>query len=72
MSEIGFISTGDAAEDEKLARDFILHDERINAGCCPNGCGGMVEVDRWNAECPKCHFGLYQAGGLNFPKVNRQ
>ena len=70
MAEFGFVSTGDAEKDEKLARDFLAHDGRIKAGCCPNGCGGMFEVDRWNAECLKCHFGYFSASGLDFPKVS--
>ena len=71
MSEFGMISTGDAAKDAHEMERFIERDRLIRAGMCPNGCGGMVEVDEHNAECVTCGFGYYSSGGLKFEVANR-
>ena len=71
MSRIAIVSSGDPEKDQRDIENFQRGNDRIEQGLCPNGCGGMVEIDSHNAECPRCHFGLYQAGGLNFPKQGR-
>lgn len=63
---IAIISSGDPEKDQRDIASFVHGDDLICAGMCPNGCGGMIEVDAWNAECPKCGFGLFQSGGLKF------
>ncbi len=69
MNQHAIVSSGDAEKDRQLLARFAQNNERIQAGCCPNGCGGMVEVDTHNAECPKCGFGYFSSGGLNFKNI---
>lgn len=56
MSEIAFVSTGDAAEDENLAERYRLHESRMQENICPNGCGPMNWIDAHNRDCQKCGF----------------
>lgn len=60
------VSTGDPEEDQRQIAAFTVHDERIQRGMCPNGCGGMRQVDDHNAECLRCGFGYYSNGRLSF------
>ena len=53
---IAFVSTGDAAKDDAIAEEFILHEKRLIEGICPNGCGPMVNSDAHNRDCPVCKF----------------
>jgi hypothetical protein len=57
-SSIAFVSTGDPAEDQKLAEDLDLRDRRIAEGMCVNGCGPMnrTDADGYSAQCPVCYF----------------
>lgn len=66
MSEYVMVSTGNPDKDREALERFALHDARIKAGNCPNGCGGMVELDAYNAECPRCGFAFFSASGLDF------
>lgn len=66
MSDVAIVSSDDPEKDAEDLRKFAIGDERIKSGNCPNGCGGMIEVDSHNAECPKCHFAYFSAGGINF------
>lgn len=54
--EIAFISTGNAAEDDEVARRLRLHSERMAENYCPNGCVRMVWDDPHNRHCPVCGF----------------
>lgn len=63
---VGIVSSGDAAKDQEEIARFLVADDRIERGLCPNGCGGMIEEDSHNASCPACGFALYQHGGLRF------
>jgi hypothetical protein len=54
--EIAFPSTGDAAEDQKIADNFHLHSARMAENICPNGCGQMNWIDPHNRTCPSCGF----------------
>ena len=71
-SNIAFVSTGDPAEDRKIAEEYDLHDRRIAEGMCPNGCGPMnrTDPDGYSAQCPKCFFvgqaNVQQFEGLPF------
>jgi len=45
-----------------LARDAVeleqayLHESRMAANICPNGCGAMIWDDPHNRHCPVCDF----------------
>lgn len=65
-NEYAIASSGDEDEDRKALADFIVRDHLIKRGQCPNGCGGMKEVDPYNAICLKCEFMYFAGGGLNF------
>ena len=54
--EFSFPSTGDAERDEDIARQFVLHSERMQMNVCPNGCGQMTWIDAHNRECTGCGF----------------
>lgn len=56
MSEIAFISTGDADKDQKIGERFALHESRMQENVCPNGCAQMVWDDAHNRHCPTCGF----------------
>lgn len=68
MSNYAIASSGDAAQDQKALDRFEQNETRIRAGNCPNGCGGMIERDEYNAECLKCGFVYFSSGGLNFER----
>ena len=34
---------------------FIISDQKIRSGLCPNDCGLMRPCE-YGQECPKCHF----------------
>lgn len=57
---IGFPSTGDAEEDNRVANEFRRTSARIELGECPNGDGLLVQstdpkmLGCW--ECPQCGF----------------
>lgn len=72
MSDYAIMSSGDAEKDQRDLARFLRSDARIRSGMCPNGCGGMVEVDTHNAECIKCGFTCFRSSGLNFepPKAS--
>lgn len=53
---IGFVSSGNPIEDERIAEGIILHERRLAEGICANGCGPMTVTSRWDADCPKCGF----------------
>lgn len=63
---IAILSSGDTEKGQRDLARFIESDRRIKSGQCPNGCGGMVEIDAYNAECRRCGFGYFASGGLNF------
>ena len=65
-TDFAVLSSGDSEEDRRIAQRFEQSSARIESGMCPNGCGGMVEVDSHNAECPRCHFAYFSAAGLDF------
>lgn len=52
--------TGDPAENARQIADFIRHDEAIQAGNCPNGCGAMDRIDAAAWECPRCYFQFHK------------
>jgi hypothetical protein len=58
---VNFVSTGDPVKDAQVVRGIELHQERLDRGCCPNGCGALVLSDPYNAECPRCGF-LFSSG----------
>lgn len=66
MSNVGFVSTGDAVKDQEIANQFHKHDRRIAEGMCSNGCGPMnrTDTDGYDAQCPKCYF----CAGGNTPR----
>ena len=66
MEKIAFPSTGNDAKDEEIAQRYQASSEKIAAGICPNGCGGLHHIDANNAECGKCGFTYFSSGGLNF------
>jgi len=63
---VAVVSSGDPEADQKSIRDFLVADDRIEHGLCPNGCGGMIQEDDHNARCPKCEFGYFSNAKLNF------
>ncbi len=71
MSDYAILSSGNEAEDQEALRRFMVRQELIKAGMCPNGCGGMIEVDAWNAKCLQCSFCYFSSGGLNFQPTNK-
>jgi hypothetical protein len=56
VRNFSFVSSGNAAEDERIAQEFELHRERMDNNVCPNGCAVMKWIDAHNRECPKCGF----------------
>ena len=65
-NNVAILSSGDHDADELALWRFQQNDERIQAGMCPNGCGGMITKDEHNAECLRCGFAYFSSGGLNF------
>ena len=65
-STIAVVSSGDDEADRRQIEKFARESDLIDAGMCPNGCGGMVERDSHNAECPRCHFAYFCNPGLKF------
>jgi ribosomal protein S27AE len=61
---IAIASSGDAERDVLAIEKFCRESELIDAGMCPNGCGGMMAIDSHNAECPRCHFVYFCSSGL--------
>jgi hypothetical protein len=55
---IEFVSSGDPAKDREDAKRFVLHEQRINRGECPNGDGLLVDDSKYPGtfECPQCGF----------------
>lgn len=61
MTDISFPSTGNADEDDEIARRIILTSERLKNNVCANGCMGMVWIDPYNRECLKCGFKAFSS-----------
>ena len=61
---IAIVSSGDADKDRADIDKFCRESDLIDAGMCPNGCGGMGTVDPYNAICLKCGFMYFCSGGL--------
>ena len=49
-------STGNREEDLRQIDAFVVHEKRLAEGMCPNGCGPLEPVSRWDAECAECGF----------------
>ena len=63
---VAIASSGDETKDRESIERFCRSSDLIDAGLCPNGCGGMIEDDDWNAHCPGCNFAYFCGSGLNF------
>jgi hypothetical protein len=50
--------TGDPVADRQAVMDWVRHDERMERGECPNGCGPLVTDpgDARQRDCPACGF----------------
>jgi hypothetical protein len=53
----------DPEKDRRELEAAYLHQSRMEANICPNGCGPMVWDDPHNRHCPKCNF----SGWCNAP-----
>jgi len=49
-------SSGDPERDAAELERVYLHESRMAANICPNGCGAMVWDDPQNRHCPVCNF----------------
>lgn len=56
FNDFAFESTGDAAEDEKLAAAIRRQRGHDAEGLCWNGCGPMEQQEPGVETCPVCHF----------------
>jgi hypothetical protein len=56
---IAMVSTGDPARDRRELAQAALHQSRIDAGMCPNGCGLMSWDTLYDAHCDVCKFILF-------------
>lgn len=65
-SKYGIVSSGDPEKDRSDLDRFLIHEARIKAGDCPNGCCGMKIIDEYNAECPRCGFNYSSTQPINF------
>jgi hypothetical protein len=54
--KIAIVSTGNAAKDLLLLEKATLHQNRMDANICPNGCGEMIWDDAHSRHCPSCKF----------------
>jgi len=59
MDNVVIASSGDPKKDQEILDRFVLHDQRIAIGHCPNGCGIMVRDDPHNSHCEKCGFSYF-------------
>jgi ribosomal protein S27AE len=66
---VAIVSSGDVEKDAAAIEKFCRESDLIDAGMCPNGCGGMMAIDTHNAECPKCHFVYFCSGGLKTDRI---
>lgn len=48
--------SGDPEKDRADLESAYLHQSRMAANICPNGCGPMVWDDPHNRHCPACNF----------------
>lgn len=64
--KMAIISSGNPEKDRLDLERHAKQSDLIDAGMCPNGCGGMIEDDTHNAHCPKCAFQYFSSGGLDF------
>ena len=55
---INMVSTGDPEKDREQLELAALHQARIDADCCPNGCGQMFVASERLLECTECGFVL--------------
>jgi hypothetical protein len=51
-----FPSTGDPAEDARIAEQLRLHAAREAEGLCPNGCGPITIDSPTHQHCAACGF----------------
>lgn len=56
---IAIPTSGDDTKDQEEFARFRVHDSRIEANICPNGCGAMVCDDPYSRHCPTCNFVLF-------------
>jgi hypothetical protein len=59
VSRVSIPASGSPALDQAKIETFEAHDEMIQAGLCPNGCGPMVQCAERGADlqsCPACGF----------------
>jgi hypothetical protein len=69
--DYAIVSSGNDDADQEFLRKAQVRGERLLAGICANGCGGMIETDANNAECPICHFVYHSSTGFNFKPAGR-
>jgi rubrerythrin len=60
---IAIVSSGDPVKDAAEIASAELHQQRMDANICPNGCGPMIQDDPHNQHCPVCNF----VGWCNVP-----
>ena len=52
-------TSGDPQKDQEDLALVYLHNSRIEANICPNGCGPMVFDDPHNKHCEACGFAYF-------------
>jgi hypothetical protein len=51
-----FPTTGDAAEDAEIGRQFMRSSALLAEGLCPNGDGRLIEDSPTRRHCEACRF----------------
>jgi hypothetical protein len=54
--QIAIRCSGDPAKDQRDLEAAYIHQSRMDANICPNGCGPMVWDDPHTRHCSKCNF----------------
>jgi hypothetical protein len=55
-NQIAIVSSGDPEKDALELAAAQLHQSRMQANICPNGCGAMFWDDPHTRHCPVCQF----------------
>jgi hypothetical protein len=53
---LGIVSSGDPEQDARELERAELHQSRMDANICPNGCGQMAYDDPHTRSCKACGF----------------